>query len=141
MENKITLRCANLIGITLAALLCSCSVKSKTENHFIVWRASEANGDKPGIGYELIEDGDKTAGSFFILEPSHPHDFDLGMRVPMTINKLSATEYRAFIPNREGKSDEIEIKFCKTLDASIKVAVIKRVGDFSPQEYTFHRSK
>jgi len=57
-----------------------------------IWRASDENGDKPGIGYELrIEDG-KVTGTAYILDPDYPHNFSHGRRAAMTIVEQSAKE-------------------------------------------------
>jgi hypothetical protein len=56
------------------------------------WRASDASGDKPGIGYELRNENGKVAGDAYILDPDHPHDFAHGRRAAMTLITQSPTE-------------------------------------------------
>jgi hypothetical protein len=50
-----------------------------------MWRASDENGDKPGIGYELRNENGRIAGDAYILDPGFPHDFSHGRRAAMTI--------------------------------------------------------
>ena len=57
-----------------------------------VWRASEDNGDKPGIGYELRVANGAVAGDAYILDPDHPRDFARGKRAAMTIVEQSPRE-------------------------------------------------
>jgi hypothetical protein len=57
-----------------------------------VWRASNTDGDKPGLGYELrIEDG-KVIGAAYVIDAEHPHDFSHGRRAEMRIVDQSPTQ-------------------------------------------------
>ncbi len=53
------------------------------------WRAYVENGDKPGIGIEIVRGGGSTTGSMFILDPNKPDDFSAGL--PRRMQDVSAT--------------------------------------------------
>jgi hypothetical protein len=56
------------------------------------WRASEMNGDKPALGYELRRENGAVAGDAYILNPDFPHDFSHGRRAAMTVVEQSPRE-------------------------------------------------
>lgn len=56
------------------------------------WRASDQNGDKPGIGYELRNEDGRITGEAYILDPDFPHDFSHGRRAAMTVVEQSPKE-------------------------------------------------
>lgn len=127
--------------IALAAIaFFSCAVKHEiAETQPVVWRASESNGDKPGVGYEIVEAA-KLSGSFLLFEPSKPHDFDTATRIPMTLVKVSANEYRANVRAPSGGMDELSIRFVGQPDASTRKAVVQQLNRPSaPQDFTFVR--
>lgn len=56
------------------------------------WRAFASNGDKPGIGIELVQRGSDTSGAMYILDPNHPGDFSTGRRCTMAIQRQTEHE-------------------------------------------------
>jgi hypothetical protein len=56
-----------------------------------VWRASLANGDKPGIGIELQRNAADVTCTVYLLDPDFPHDFAQGRKRPVTITASSET--------------------------------------------------
>jgi hypothetical protein len=76
------------VTLALLATLSQCDrpVEGQT------WRASDDNGDKPGLGYELRNDNGKVSGDAYIIDPGFPHDFSHGRRAAMTLVKQSPGE-------------------------------------------------
>lgn len=132
---------ASLVAL-LAVALFSCAVKHEVvEMQPVVWRASESNGDKPGVGYEIVEGTGKISGSFLLFEPSQPHNFDTAVRIPMTIVRVSANEHHAIVRAPSGETDELSIRFVGQADASTRKAVIQQLNQpSSAGDFTFVRT-
>jgi len=50
-----------------------------------IWRASFANGDKPGVGLELQRGASDVTCAVYLLDPDAPHEFRQGRKRPVTI--------------------------------------------------------
>ncbi len=96
-----------LICIFLTFLSFGCSGEKsvrtdRKDEGATVWRASRANGDKPGVGYELIRTpkGDEShfKGTFYMLDPNKPHDFISGQSVELNIFQANDYEVHFQIP-------------------------------------------
>jgi hypothetical protein len=108
------------------------------------WRASEDNGDKPGIGFELRKEGEKVTGSAFLLDPDFPHDFTHGVKLPMMPLEQSAKEVK-FSVQWNGRIKETLVfqfkaeKWPESFDAA--VTQIRATEQFATQTYGFRAIK
>ena len=143
MRNMLRRICGVVLVPLFAAGLASCAGKPEvTARQPSVWRASVSNGDKPGVGFEIIEGGDGPSGSFFLSDPSQPPNFDTAFRIPMKLLKVSANEYHASVRASRGGTDELSIRFVNQPDAFTRTAVIQQLNQpSSPRDYTFVRQR
>jgi hypothetical protein len=109
-----------------------------------VWHASEDNGDKPGIGYELEKKSGKVTGVAYLLDPNFPHDFSHGLKCPMTILSQSPKEIRFQVLWNEKIKENIAFQFKEEEWADSFEAVvteIKGTEKFASQTYIFKTVK
>jgi hypothetical protein len=109
-----------------------------------VWRASEDNGDKPSLGYELRRDGGKVSGDAYILDPDHPHDFSHGRHAAMTVVDETPTQITFHV--RWGVSLKATLRFtfkqAEWPDSfQATVAEINGTQEYEADTYTFNRVK
>jgi hypothetical protein len=109
-----------------------------------IWSASEANGDKPGIGFELKKEGSMIAGFAFLLDPNFPHDFSHGVKIAMTPLGQSPKEARFLVSWSEKTKETLEFRFKEqewsdSFDAT--VTQISATEQFASQTYSFKATK
>lgn len=142
-RDKLQTICRRSLVAILIAFLFSCAVKHRVpEMQPVIWRASESNGDKPGVGYEIIDKSGKISGSFLLFEPNRPHNFETAVRIPMTLVKVSTNQYRATVHYPKSEADELDIRFDGPLEGSAKKAVIQQLNQpSSAGEFIFLRKR
>ena len=125
-----------LLSLILAINGCASFHSTKMEK----WRASVANGDKPGIGIEIARTDNKIAGSMFILDPNKPNNFSAGLKMPILILKFSDEEIQFEVKGYEISVDKFVLDFDEPLSNKTVHAVLKQTNTTSsPQNFEFHR--
>jgi len=101
------------------------------------WRASVANGDKPGVGIEISRAQPQVSGFMFILDPNKPHDFDAGRRLRMQIHISTEQQIRFAV---QGMPDEMVLRFLTPLaGSSFRGELQSADGKDSPTDFEFRR--
>lgn len=127
---------ATILASTL--LLCGCSIT--TPGPISTWRASEDNGDKPGIGIEIQQHEGRTKGRIFLLEPEHPHDFGAGVARDMMIQRVTATAIWFRVAWSPEDHEELILRFPSELRGRRVVGILETVDPSgAPKEYSFLR--
>ena len=93
------------------------------------WVASKASGDKPGFGIKLEENVGKVSGTFFLLDPNKPHDFNAGKSFPTEVVRTTETELRFVVHLDDGRKDEFVVSLQGALRGSGINATLR---DFEP---------
>jgi len=109
-----------------------------------VWRASEDNGDKPGIGFELKKDGEKITGVAFILDPNFPHDFSHGVKLDMVLLQQVPKEIRFLVPWSEKTKETLVFQFTEQdwpAEFQATVTQTSSAEKFESQVYNFKATK
>jgi hypothetical protein len=114
--------------LCLAGLGCSQHVAQIHEPGVTVWRASVANGDKPGNGIELVERAGEIRGAFFLLDPNRPHDFSAGCVFPTEVTRLTESEFRFVVRLNETVTDEFVIRLDEPLKCERVSATLREVA-------------
>lgn len=108
-----------------------------------IWRASEDNGDKPGIGFELRKDGRGISGFAFLLDPDFPNDFaHTGLRRAMTLVSQSSNAVSFRVEWNENSTEILVFRFEKadwpdSFDAT--VTSMRGAETSAPRVFTFKR--
>ncbi len=119
--------------------LASCSQGGSTAE---TWRASEDNGDKPGIGIELVKSGTSVSGAVFILDPNKPHDFAAGRRCPIQVQRQEPQDLYFTVQFLPERTDKLHLHFASPLQGEQIIAILQEQdGTGSPVNYEFHRLK
>ncbi|HEV8059686.1 MAG TPA: hypothetical protein VGP68_07425 [Gemmataceae bacterium] len=106
------------------------------------WQASFENGDKPGIGIELIRTKDGLSGWLFLLDPNKPHDFSTGSRRRMEIQKASDREIRFAVQWLPTQRDEMLLLLSSPLAGrSVSAELRSQDGQDEARTYEFIRIK
>lgn len=82
----------------------------RSETTTEIWRASTANGDKPGIGIELQREAGKTACVLYLLDPDHPHDFEWGHERPVTLTKTTPDKLEFTVCWSDSESENLTLR-------------------------------
>ena len=127
--------------VYLAGLLYTgCS--PKPPNAAATWRASAENGDKPGIGIELIREANGISGWLYILDPNKPHDFSAGSRHRMEIQKATDREIRFAVQLLPTRRDEMVLLLSLPLAGKAVFAVLRtQDGTGEPRTYEFVKTE
>ena len=128
-----------ILSFVLLATLLGCQHAS---SH--IWRASEDNGDKPGIGFELKKEGAKITGVAFILDPNFPHDFTHGLKHDMLLLQRSPQEIQFLVPWSEKTKETLVFQFPEQdWPAAFQAMVtqISRTEKFASRAYNFKATK
>lgn len=129
-------------ALTIAVLclfMVGCSSTGGTSH---VWRASEDNGDKPGIGIEIERTGEKIRGAMYLLDPKKPHDFGAGSPRRMEIHQANDREIRFAVQWLATRRDEMVLRFASPLSGrSVRGTLESAEGDDPPRAYQFARVK
>lgn len=121
-----------------ALLLFGCSTTTPVPNS--TWRASEDNGDKPGIGIEIQQYDGRTKGRIFLLDPEHPHDFGAGSPVDMMIHRVTPTAIWFSVAWSPDHHEELIVRFPSELRGRRVVGILETVDQSgAPKEYSFLR--
>lgn len=110
------------------------------------WLALVDNGDKPGNGYLLVKQGDKLAGTFYLLEPGHLDDLSAaGQVVPMQNLRQKGREITFSITLKTG-GDDFRANCSILLKGDLKGDQVKatfqtKAKDTVPIDLIFHRRK
>ena len=127
----------NLIVAVFAVLLVSCSsgvIKPET------WHASTDNGDKVGVGIELIRSSAGLSGAIYILDPSKPHDFTAGRRCPMQIQRSEPQDLYFRVETLPGKLYDMHLHFATFLQGEKIQSTLQRAdGSDSLDNYELHK--
>ena len=131
---------SKLIIVALAFLIAGCSsVGTHTTG---IWYASEDNGDKPGIGIELVRTASGIHGSMYLLDPNKPHDFAAGSRRRMEIHSASDREVRFAVQWLPTQRDEMVLRLSSPLASQSVHGVLQSVdGQDEPRAYEFARTR
>jgi hypothetical protein len=121
-------------------LIFSCaSLNTKSSG---TWRASVANGDKPGIGIELSLAGSEVSGFMYLLDPNKPHDFKAGSRRPMDIHQAKEREIWFAVNWFPDLHDEMVLRLTAPLSGNSVHAILQSAdGKDDPRDYEFIRIK
>ena len=131
-----------LYGIVLGILILSgCGKDKGLKNDVQVWRASNDNGDKPGIGIELTRVGDRMFGRFFILDPGKPHDFEAGLAYAIHVKEQKNDKLICEVSLEAGHTDSFTLQLPKSFPKDQFVGVFQRSERKAPIEYKFTRIK
>jgi hypothetical protein len=76
-----------------------------------IWRGSIDNGDKVGIGLEIVVGGKPDTASLWLLHPDHLDDFSAGRRVPTKILRWDSGDLILKVEWKAGQSEELIIRF------------------------------
>jgi hypothetical protein len=128
-----------LIAFALFAALSDCS-----QSHGQAWRASDENGDKPGIGYELRVENGAITGTAYILDPNFPHDFSHGRHAAMRIMRQSPQEITFRVEWDRDLGATLRFQFKEAAWPDSFQAVVTELIDsepYNPATYTFARVK
>lgn len=107
-----------------------------------IWSASVDNGDKPGIGFRLVQNERGITGAAYLLDPSYAHDFSHGAKHEMEIVAFKATEVRFIIDWGDGKRRTYILRFDAPLESKpVKGTLQEEPTDGEPTEFMFKRSK
>jgi hypothetical protein len=129
--------------LVLLAALAACTQPAE-EHSGQAWRASDENGDKPGIGYELRNDNGKIACDAYILDPDFPHDFSHGRRAAMKIMEQTPTEITARVKWDRDLQATFRFQFREAHWPDSFQAVVSEIIDSQPyntETYKFSRTK
>lgn len=106
----------------------------------MVWRAHVENGDKPGIGIELVQRGSKVSGSMFILDADKPGDFGAGLRCPMQITQASKDSIRFAVDWTPDNHEELTLLLAGPLQSvPVRAVLHESNGDGAPMDYLLRR--
>lgn len=98
------------------------------------------NGDKPGIGIELVRHAGRLTGSIFLLDPNRPNDFASGSARPMRIHRYTDTEIRFAVDWRSDLQDELILRLSSPLQGQRVRGVLESVNRAGrPRDYEFVR--
>ena len=90
-----------------------------------VWVASEANGDKPGFGFKLIEETGQISATFFLLDPNKPHDFEAGRPFPTEIIRSRKSELHFVVRLEDNRKEEFVIQLQRPLRGDLVNATLR----------------
>ena len=103
-----------------------------------VWQASEANGDKPGIGFRIVKGTCGLTGTAYLLHPDHPHDFSKGVARKMRVTHATAREMKFQIDWGDGKKYSCRFRFDADLDSKpVRGTLTEENSPGVPRVYTF----
>ena len=106
------------------------------------WRASVDNGDKPGIGIELLQTPNGLSGFMYLLDPNKPNDFGAGVRRPMEIHDSTEREIRFSVQFPPGPREDMLLRFARPLSgAHIRGELQSVDGKDDPRVYEFVRMR
>jgi hypothetical protein len=132
---------SRFLAFCLCAAAFGCSdqaVKQSTVR--TVWRASTDNGDKPGNGIVLVEDGGRINGTFFLLDPNKPHNFKAGRAFPTEVVQAREGELRFVVRLGDNQKDEFAIVLQGPLTGKRVNATLRDIlGERNPTALTFVR--
>ncbi len=95
------------------------------QNVRTVWVASEANGDKPGFGFKLVEERGRISATFFLLDPNKPHDFEAGRAFPTEVVRSRESELHFVVRLDDNRKDEFVILFQSPLRGDLVNATLR----------------
>ena len=105
-----------------------------------VWRASNDYGDKPGNGIELVLTNDVISGTFFILEPDKPHNFEAGRAFAIEIVERRARDLVCQVRFSSSQTDKFVLKLPATFPQNEFVAATHETEPgTTPIEFRFKR--
>jgi hypothetical protein len=133
-----------IIAVVLCATFSACNTAEDHGPLAQIWRASDENGDKPGIGYELRTEGGKVSGEAYILDPGFPHDFSRGKRAAMAIVGQSPGEITFRVKWNRDLDAVLRFRFKDEvwLDSfPVDVSEIIDSQPYDSETYTFKRTK
>ena len=107
-----------------------------------VWSASEDNGDKPGIGFRLVQGQRGISGAAYLLDPNHAHDFSHGTKRKMTVTHSTTQEVRFKLDWGDGKQRSYILVFDAPLDSKPVTGTLQEdPADGEPSKFTFKPTK
>ena len=107
-----------------------------------VWSASEDNGDKPGIGFRLVQGQRGISGAAYLLDPNHAHDFSHGTKRKITVTNSTQQEVRFKLDWGDGKQRSYILQFDAPLESKPVKGTLREVPETrQPTELTFTRAK
>lgn len=126
--------------IFVAGLITGCLKDERMSFSPSVWRASNDYGDKPGNGIELVLTNGVISGTFFILEPEKPHNFDAGRAFAIEIVERRERELVCQVRFSLSQTDKFILKLPGTFPQNEFVAVTyeTKLGTM-PIEFRFKR--
>ncbi len=135
-----------MICLTVAILAMvshtGCVHANPTSAKTMVWRASNDYGDKPGNGLELSLQSNAVSGTFFLLEPSKPHDFKSGPAFPLKILERRGFELVCEVRYNENFLDKFVLKLPQNFPRREFTAILQDVKPgTTPMEFNFKRVK
>lgn len=110
----------------------------------VVWRASEENGCKPGVAYEIVAQAGQLSGTFFLIEPPLSGRMPKVISFPMTFTKAQGDDYVATMhfPNKDGADTRLRFRFEGKPDGETWQAHVQRLdGEYADQAHTFVRQR
>lgn len=106
------------------------------------WRASVDNGDKPGIGIELVRTSDGVRGWMYLLDPNKPRDFAAGSRRRMEIHQASDREIHFAVQWLPTQREELVLRLSSPLAGKSVHGVLRSAdGQDEPSAYEFARTR
>ena len=107
-----------------------------------VWSASTDNGDKPGVGFRLIQSERGISGAAFLLDPEHAHDFSHGTKRKIAVTNSTAREVRFKLDWGDGKQRSYILQFDAPLESKPVKGTLREVPETGqPTELTFTPAK
>ena len=97
------------------------------------------NGDKPGIGFALMEiDGKIASGKFYILDPNRPGDFAKGREINLEDleNVVGGIRFRLKLNDQLEEKEEMKLLNFPTKERTFKAILVGQSGD-RDVEFTF----
>lgn len=128
--------------LTLLALCLIAGCASPETTATGTWRASEDNGDKPGIGMELVRTAGGVHGWMYLLEPGKPHDFAAGSRRRMEIHHANDREIRFAVQWLPEQREELVLSLASPLAGRAVHGVLRSAdGQDQPRAYELVRAR
>jgi hypothetical protein len=126
------------VGVCLALIGCS-SLSTASRG---TWRASDANGDKPGIGIELTRTSHGVSGFMYLLDPNKPGGFGAGSRRRMVIHEATEQELRFSVQWSPSQTDEMVLRLATPLrGSSVRGKLQSADGRDTATVYEFARTR
>lgn len=139
-------RVAAAAGCLVGLALLSCrsnggGMSARRQADEAVWRASVDNGDKPGIGIVLVQRGDEVTGTFYLLDPEKPDDFEAGRGRPMEAIRWKGREIQFAVDLGGGQRVREILRLVDPLVGGSARATLRAEDADWVTELTFHRER